>query len=52
MTNTKMTGHDSRTIADRIGIHHCFIIPALCYLYIVWYGWKDHVPRPGQGTVA
>ncbi|MGA7744784.1 MAG: L-fucose:H+ symporter permease [Polyangia bacterium] len=39
-------------IADRIGIHHCFIIPALCYLYIVWYGWKGHVPRRGQGTAA
>jgi FHS family L-fucose permease-like MFS transporter len=39
-------------IADRIGIHHCFIIPALCYLYIVWYGWKGHVPRRGQGAAA
>jgi FHS family L-fucose permease-like MFS transporter len=38
-------------IADRIGIHHCFIIPALCYLYIIWYGWKGHVPRQGQGAV-
>jgi FHS family L-fucose permease-like MFS transporter len=25
-------------LADRIGIHHCFIIPVLCYLYIAWYG--------------
>jgi FHS family L-fucose permease-like MFS transporter len=39
-------------IADRIGIHHCFIIPALCYLYILWYGLKGHVPRKGQGAVA
>jgi FHS family L-fucose permease-like MFS transporter len=39
-------------IADRIGIHHCFIIPALCYLYIFWYGIKGHVPRKGQGAVA
>jgi FHS family L-fucose permease-like MFS transporter len=39
-------------IADRIGIHHCFIIPALCYLYILWYGLKGHIPRKGQGAVA
>jgi MFS transporter, FHS family, L-fucose permease len=25
-------------LADQIGIHHCFIIPVLCYLYIAWYG--------------
>jgi MFS transporter, FHS family, L-fucose permease len=25
-------------LADRIGIHHCFIIPVACYLYIAWYG--------------
>jgi FHS family L-fucose permease-like MFS transporter len=39
-------------IADRIGIHHCFIIPALCYLYILWYGLKGHIPRKGQGAVT
>lgn len=26
------------TIADRIGIHHAFILPVLCYLYIAFYG--------------
>jgi FHS family L-fucose permease-like MFS transporter len=25
------------TLADRIGIHHAFIIPAICYLYILYY---------------
>jgi FHS family L-fucose permease-like MFS transporter len=29
-------------LADRIGIHHCFIIPVLCYLYIAWYGRYGH----------
>lgn len=24
-------------LADRIGIHHAFIIPAICYLYILYY---------------
>jgi FHS family L-fucose permease-like MFS transporter len=25
-------------IADRIGIHHAFFVPAICYLYILYYG--------------
>lgn len=25
-------------LADRIGIHHAFILPALCYIYIAYYG--------------
>ena len=29
-------------LADRIGIHHCFIIPVVCYLYIAWYGVAGH----------
>jgi FHS family L-fucose permease-like MFS transporter len=32
-------------IADAIGIHHCFVIATVCYLYIAWYGLKGHVPR-------
>jgi FHS family L-fucose permease-like MFS transporter len=31
-------------LADRVGIHHCFVIPALCYLYIAWYGAKWRAP--------
>ncbi len=27
-------------IADRIGIHHAFFIPALCYVYICFFGFK------------
>jgi FHS family L-fucose permease-like MFS transporter len=30
-------------LADRIGIHHAFILPALCYLYIAYYGYKGSV---------
>jgi FHS family L-fucose permease-like MFS transporter len=35
------------TLADRIGLHMAFIAPALCYLYIVYYGLKgcQHAPR-------
>ncbi|WP_308420537.1 sugar MFS transporter [Edaphobacter dinghuensis] len=25
-------------LADHIGIHHAFIVPVLCYLYIIYYG--------------
>ncbi|MDD8016842.1 MAG: L-fucose:H+ symporter permease [Bacteroidota bacterium] len=27
-------------LADNFGIHHAFILPAICYLYIVYYGFK------------
>lgn len=27
-------------IADRIGIHHAFILPLICYLYICYYGFR------------
>jgi MFS transporter, FHS family, L-fucose permease len=30
-------------IADTsLGIHHSFILPILCYMYIAYYGWKGH----------
>jgi FHS family L-fucose permease-like MFS transporter len=31
-------------LADRIGIHHSFLLPAICYLYIVYYGFKGSRP--------
>jgi len=31
-------------IADRVGIHHAFILPAICYLYIVFFALKG-TPR-------
>jgi FHS family L-fucose permease-like MFS transporter len=33
------------TLADRIGLHHAFILPALCYLYIVYYAFRGSTPR-------
>jgi MFS transporter, FHS family, L-fucose permease len=35
-------------LADRIGIHHAFILPAVCYLYIIFYALKGSqiAPRP------
>jgi FHS family L-fucose permease-like MFS transporter len=39
-------------LADRIGIHHCFIIPVVCYLYIAWYGVAGHpTAKPAAARV-
>ena len=24
--------------ADRIGIQHSYVVPLVCYVYIIWYG--------------
>ncbi|MFH0735291.1 MAG: L-fucose:H+ symporter permease [bacterium] len=33
------------TIADSfVGLHHAFILPVLCYLFIAFYGFKGHIP--------
>jgi MFS transporter, FHS family, L-fucose permease len=31
-------------IADKIGIHHCFILPLFCYLFIIYYGFIGSRP--------
>jgi len=31
-------------IADRIGVHHAFLLPVLCYLYIAFYGLRGSRP--------
>lgn len=28
-------------LADRVGLHHAFILPVVCYLYIGWFGVKN-----------
>lgn len=33
-------------LADRMGIHRAFILPAICYLYIVYYGWRGSKHPP------
>ncbi|MGA9717514.1 MAG: sugar MFS transporter [Acidobacteriaceae bacterium] len=41
------------TIADHIGIHHCFILPFLCYLYVIYYGFRGSRPTgPSVDLVA
>lgn len=27
-------------LADRVGIQHAFVLPLICYLYILWYGMR------------
>ena len=31
-------------VADRIGVHHAFVLPALCYIYIAYYGFRGSRP--------
>ena len=37
-------------IADRIGVHHAFLLPVLCYLYIVFYAFWGSKPKPVKAT--
>jgi len=39
-------------LADRIGIHHAFFLPAICYLYIVYYAFKGSKPKPFAAAAA
>jgi MFS transporter, FHS family, L-fucose permease len=32
-------------IVDRLGIHHAFILPVICYLYILFYALKGSMPN-------
>jgi MFS transporter, FHS family, L-fucose permease len=37
-------------IADQIGIHHAFFLPALCYVFIAYYGFRGS--RPAADLVS
>jgi FHS family L-fucose permease-like MFS transporter len=32
-------------LADRVGLHHAFIIPVICYMYIMYYGLRGSRPN-------
>jgi MFS transporter, FHS family, L-fucose permease len=32
-------------LADRLGLHHAFILPVICYVYIAWLGFKNLTNR-------
>jgi FHS family L-fucose permease-like MFS transporter len=29
-------------LADHFGIHHSLLMPLLCYLYVIYYGWSGY----------
>jgi FHS family L-fucose permease-like MFS transporter len=33
-------------MADKIGLHHAFLLPILCYAFIAYYGFKGSKPAP------
>jgi FHS family L-fucose permease-like MFS transporter len=38
-------------IADQFGLHHAFVLPVICYLYILFYalsGYKPNSERYGR----
>ena len=39
-------------IADRVGIHHAFFLPLLCYLYILFYGLSGSKPNSARYAAA
>jgi len=32
-------------MADRMGLHHAFVIPVICYLYVLYYGLRGSRPN-------
>jgi MFS transporter, FHS family, L-fucose permease len=39
-------------IADRIGLHHAFVLPVICYLYILFYGLSGSKPNSERSATA
>jgi FHS family L-fucose permease-like MFS transporter len=39
-------------IADRIGLHHAFFIPVICYLFILFYGLSGSKPNSERYATA
>jgi MFS transporter, FHS family, L-fucose permease len=37
-------------MADRIGIHHAFFLPVICYLYILFYALRGSMPNSERYT--
>lgn len=39
-------------IADRVGIHHAFVLPVICYLFILFYGLSGSKPNSERHAKA
>ena len=35
-------------LADRIGIHHSLFLPFICYIFIMYYGWRGYRIQPNE----
>jgi FHS family L-fucose permease-like MFS transporter len=40
------------SLADHLGLHHSYVLPVLCYIFIVHYGLKGHLARATQTGIA
>ncbi len=39
-------------LADHIGLHHAFILPALCYVFVAYYGFSGSRPTGEQASLV
>ena len=39
-------------IADRFGLHHAFVVPVICYLYILFYALSGSRPNSERNASA
>jgi FHS family L-fucose permease-like MFS transporter len=39
-------------LADHIGLHHAFIVPILCYIFIAYYGYSGSKPVRTAGVLT
>jgi FHS family L-fucose permease-like MFS transporter len=35
-------------LADHFGIHHSLLMPFLCYLFVIYYGWRGYRISPDE----
>ena len=35
-------------LADHYGIHHSLVLPLVCYLFVIYYGWRGYRIVPGE----
>jgi len=35
-------------LADRYGIHRSLLMPLLCYLFVIYYGWRGYRIEPAE----
>ena len=40
------------SIADHVGLHHAFVLPVICYLYILFYGLSGSKPNSSRSATA